>query len=412
MRTTTLAAATALLLATPLRAQEKPAPPPQPTASAGADGFVLQSETGDYRLQVRGYAHFDGRFYSGDDLNVATNTFLLRRVRPIVQGTVAKYFEFNITPDFGGGTTVIQDAFLNVKYSPKAQVRVGKYKSPVGLERLQSATAIHFIERAYPTSIVPNRDLGVLLHGDLWGGVLNYAAGILNGAPDGGSVDTDTNDGKDLEGRVFLSPFKKGTSRLKDLGFGISGTTGKQAGTLPTYRSGGQLAIVTAATGITADGTRKRYSPQLSLYSGRFGLLAEYAKSDSRVRKADGTHAQFEISAWQTTASLALSKEKASYSGVKPGKPFDPAKGQWGALELAARVNGLKLDNSAVAGALVDPTKSVTEAFAWAVGLNWSLNRNVKQVADYEHTSFTGGAAAGADRKSENAFLVRTQIVF
>jgi hypothetical protein len=29
---------------------------------------------------------------------------------------------------------------------------------PVGLERLQSANAIMFIERAQPTDIVPNRD--------------------------------------------------------------------------------------------------------------------------------------------------------------------------------------------------------------------------------------------------------------
>jgi hypothetical protein len=30
---------------------------------AGADGFVIQSESGDYRLQLRAYFNFDGRFY-------------------------------------------------------------------------------------------------------------------------------------------------------------------------------------------------------------------------------------------------------------------------------------------------------------------------------------------------------------
>lgn len=412
MKTLPLAlAALAAVVVTPARAQEKP-PEKKPAASAGADGFVIQSENGDYRLQVRGYTHFDGRFYPGDDAAVGTDAFLLRRVRPIVQGVVAKYFEFNITPDFGGGTTVLQDAFLNFKYSPKLQVRLGKYKSPVGLERLQSATAITFVERAYPTSIVPNRDVGALLHGELAGGVLTYAAGVFNGAPDGGSVDTDTNDGKDLEGRLFLSPLKKGKSVLKDLGFGISGTTGKQVGSLASYRSGGQLTIVTPATGVTADGTRTRFSPQLSLYTGRLGLLAEYASSDSRAKKADGTHAQFQVSGWQVTASLALTRDKASYAGVKPAKAFDPGQGQWGALELAARVNGFKVDEESVAAKLVDPAKSVSEAFAWGVGLNWSLNRNVKQVADYERTTFTAGAAAGADRPAENAFFIRTQISF
>ncbi|HVQ32006.1 MAG TPA: porin, partial [Vicinamibacteria bacterium] len=103
---------------------------------------------------------------------------------------------------------------------------------------------------------------------------------------------------------------------------------------------------------------------------------------------------------------------KASFTGVKPQKPFDPAKGQWGALELAARVNGIEFGSEARDAGLVDPIKSVREAFAWGAGLNWSLTRNVKQMADYERTSFTGGAAAGKDRDSENAFFIRTQISF
>ena len=41
------------------------------------------------------------------------------------------------------------------------------------------------MERALPTSLVPNRDVGVQLHGDLAGCVLHYAAAILDGAPGG-----------------------------------------------------------------------------------------------------------------------------------------------------------------------------------------------------------------------------------
>ena len=52
------------------------------------------------------------------------------------------------------------------------------------------------------------------------------------------------------------------------------------------------------------------------------------------------------------------------------------------------------------------------KAFAWAVGLNWYLNRNIKQVVDFERTTFTGGAADGADRPAENAFFIRTQVSF
>jgi phosphate-selective porin OprO/OprP len=436
MRTLSLAvAAAAALAAPPLRAQEaagapagpiapapqaeKPADKPagktekkSPLASAGADGFSVQNESGDFRLQMRGYVHFDGRFFTGDEGALAVDNFLLRRARPILQGTVGRYFEFQLTPDFGGGTAVIHDAWLDFKPSSKLKVKVGKFKSPVGLERLQSATATHFVERAFPTAIVPNRDIGIQVHGELAGGVFAYAGAFVDGAADGGSLDGDLNDSKDLAGRLFLSPFKKGDSAFKDLGFGIAGTTGKQTGPLPAYRSGGQISVITLVTGVTADGTRNRYSPQLSLYSGRFGLLAEYAQSDSKVKKADGARVDLKAKAWQATATFALTADKASYAGLRPKKPFDPSKGQWGALEVVARVHELKLDPSAVDDGLVDPARSPRKLSGWGVGLNWSLTRNVKQMADFNHVSFTGGAAARADRESENVFFIRTQLVF
>lgn len=406
------ALALAVLAGAGARAEEPQKPADPPKVTAGPEGFTLQSATGDYRLQLRGYVQFDGRFFSSDEGRLATDSFLLRRVRPILAGTVGRHFEFQIMPDFGGGTTVLQDAWLDFKPSPKLRVRVGKYKSPVGLERLQSATALTFVERAFPTLIVPNRDVGIMVHGELAGGIVAYAAGIFDGAPDGGSVDVDLNDGKDLAGRVFLSPFRRGKSALQGLGFGIAGTTGKQSGALPAYRSSGQVSIISILTGITADGTRQRYSPQLSFYSGPFGLLAEYAHSESWVKKPDTTRVQIRGSAWEATASLCLTGEAASYAGVRPKKPFDPTKGQWGALELAARVHGIDLDKSSYESGVVDPAKSVRKAFAWAVGLNWSMTRNVKQVVDFERTTFHGGAAGGDDRSPENAIFIRTQVSF
>jgi phosphate-selective porin OprO/OprP len=392
-------------------AATKPAETPKLTA--GKDGFVLQSSSGDYRLQLRGYVHFDGRFFPSDEGKLAVDIFLLRRVRPIFAGTVARHFEFQIMPDFGMGTTVLQDAWLDVNYSPKLRVRLGKLKSPVGLERLQSATAITFVERAYPTALVPNRDVGVMLHGELAGGVLAWAAGLFDGAPDGGSVDLDLADGKDVVGRVFLSPWKRSDSALKGLGFGVAGTTGKQAGALPAYRTGGQVSLLTIASGVTYDGTRNRLSPQLSFYSGRFGLMAEYAWSESWVKKAaTGTRTPFTGVAWQATATLTLTGEPASYTGVRPREAFEPGTGKWGALELAARANGIDVGTEAFGDGILEEAKSVRKAFAWAVGLNWTLSRNLKQTVDFERTTFTGGAEGGKDRPAENAVFVRTQISF
>jgi phosphate-selective porin OprO/OprP len=427
MRTVLFAAALAMAAA-PLRAQApdnpgatpSPAPAPAPTPAppekkpaAGGDGFLIQSEAGDYKLQFRAYTHFDARFYPVDDEKLAVDQFLLRRVRPILQGTVAKHFDFNLTPDFGGGTAVIQDAYLDVRYSPRARVRVGKFKTPLGLERLQSATAIIFVERAFPSALVSVRDVGAQIVGDLDGGVFSYAVGVFEGALDGASADLDTNDGKDLDARVFVSPFKKGRSRLKDLGFGIAGSVGDQTGALPSYRSGGQLTIASYVSGVTADGQRTRLVPQLSLYSGPLGLMAEYAQSDAFVRNgAGGQRTEVNVRAWQATATWTLTGEPASYAGVRPRNAFDPGQGHWGAVELGARVNGFEIDDEAFRAAVFDPARSVRDAFAWGVVLNWYLNLNVKQVVSYERTTFTAGASGGADRPDENALFLRTQLSF
>jgi phosphate-selective porin OprO/OprP len=404
---TACAALSVVLLAAPARAQE-----PAPAPSASDDGFQIQSDDGAYRLQLRAYAHFDGRFFPGDDDGLATDTFLVRRARPILQGTVARRFDFNLTPDFGGGTATLQDAFVDIRYAAGARLRAGKFKSPVGLERLQSATNIAFPERALPAALTPNRDVGLQLHGEVAGGIVGYAAALLNGSSDGASGDLDGSDGKELAGRLFLSPFKRRGGPLADLGFGIAATRGVHRGALPAYRSGGQLPIVAFLEGAALDGRRTRYVPQLSLYSGPLGLMAEFARSRSAVRTAEGAPAVFAARAWHATATLLLTADRASFTGVRPARPFDPARGQWGALELAARVNGFRVDGEAFAAGVLDLDRSVRTARAWAVGVNWYLNRNVKQVAAFERTVFTGGAPGGADRDAENALFVRTQLSF
>jgi phosphate-selective porin OprO/OprP len=381
--------------------------------TAGPEGFVIQSESGDFRLQLRGYVQFDGRFYP-DTPPPALDTFLVRRARPTFQGTVARYFAFTITPDFGAGAANLQDGFIDVRASRKLRARLGKFKPPVGLERLQPAAATTFVERALPTGLVPNRDLGVQLSGELGSGVVSYAAGVFNGALDGASIDFDLNSGKDLAGRLFVGPFARGTSFLKGLRFGVAGTTGDQRGIAAGYRSSGQvIPIFSYEAGVVADGPRTRLVPQLSFYGGPLGLLAEYVSSRATVRRTDESPtAKVHLQAWQVTAVLSLTGDATAYGGVRPRRPFDPAAGQWGALELAARVNGFTADETAFTQGLASPDVSVRKAFAWGVGLNWHLNRNVKQQVDYERTTFTGGAPGGADKPAENALFIRTQLAF
>lgn len=151
------------------------------------DGFFIQSPDGEFKLKVGGYTHADERFFLGGADRPNVSQFVFRRARINLEGTVFKFFDFRILPDFASSKLVLQDAYLDARPVPEAKVRVGKFKTPFGLERLQSATSIAFIERALPTNLVPNRDLGLQVHGDLLRGAVSYAAGVFNGVPDGGT---------------------------------------------------------------------------------------------------------------------------------------------------------------------------------------------------------------------------------
>lgn len=390
------------------------------SATASKDGFNIKSADGAFQVKIRGYVQLDGRFWLDDEERPATDTFLIRRARPIVEGTVFKIFDFRIMPDFGGGTTVLQDAYLDARFKPGFKLRAGKFKPPVGLERLQSGTDLLFVERAHPTSLVPNRDLGVQLHGDFANGGVNYAVGMFNGVLDGGSGDADTNDSKDLAARLFFQPFLAGGGPLKGLGVGIAATRGDQEGTaaapaLPVFRTPGQQTFFsyradgTAAGTTIADGERFRLSPQGYFYSGPFGALAEYAVSRNEVRRGTVTE-ELEHKAWQVAGSWVLTGGEPSFRSVNPKKNFDPAAGTYGAFEIAARISRLEVDDAAFP-IFANPASSASTAESWAVGFNWYFNRNIKWYLDYERTRFDGGAATG-DREDESIVFTRFQVAF
>jgi phosphate-selective porin OprO/OprP len=400
-----------------------------PSVSLGANGFSVRSADSNFVFKVRGYIQGDGRFYADEE--AANDTFLIRRARPIFEGTVYEKFDFRLMLDFASGINssavnngILQDAYLNARFLPEFQVQIGKFKEPVGLERLQSGANLLFVERGYPTQLVPNRDVGVQLQGDLLAGLLRYEAGVFNGVADGGSGDVDASDDeKDLAGRLFARPFKNSdTDALRELGLGVAGTWGKQdgSGMLGKYKSPGQQqffsyrsgAGTAAAPNVVADGDHWRISPQFYYYLGSFGLFGEYVISDQSVRRDAGTSssAWVENTAWQVSASYVLTGEENSWKGFTPKRAFNPAEGGWGAWEIAARVGQLEVDDAAFP-LFADPATSASAASSWGVGLNWYLNKSVKFNFDYEQTDFDGGTS-GLLEEGEHVFLTRAQISF
>jgi len=380
----------------------------QPKVTAGKEGFVIRSADGDFQFRLRGLLQADGRAFPDGAPALGTSALFLRRARPITDLTAFKYFTVRLTPDFGQGKVVLFDAYLDFRLGTGLSFRTGKAKPQIGLERLQSASDIRFIERGLPTNLVPNRDVGFQAFGDLAGGRLSYAAGVFNGVPDLGNLDGDATNSKDLVGRLFAQP-------IKGLGFGIAGSSGIEHGTvtapsLAAYVTPGQQPMFRYRDSTIANGRRYRVTPQAYVYAGPLGLLGEYVVSSQVVTRGAAV-GELKHTSWQVAGSWYVTSERASFTTVAPRRPFDPSAKGWGALEIGARYGELTIDDVAFP-TFANTANAVRDARAWGVGVTWHFAWGVQLSANYEQTRFTGGAAAGGDRATEHFFVTRFQQSF
>ncbi len=436
--------------------------------SAGADGFTLKSPDGNFILNTKGLLQVDFRSFF-DDTNYTdvrarkdsaygdangdlkhfpklANTFLLRKVRPTWDATLWKYYNFRLTPDFGGGSTVLLDAYGEVNFWPAFKLRVGKFTPPIGLERIQSASDNNFVEYNFPSLLAPQRDLGAQLSGDFLNQSVSYAVGIFNGAFDGANKDADSSFDKDYDGRIFVQPFKAtDIDLLNGLGVGIAGSWGRLWGdsvntNVPGYKTSGQntfFSYRTTKSGSTvldsgtvrAAGDHYRINPEAYWYVGPVSLFGEYILSAEKVTRskpirdtntADKNYIErnpvtLKNQAWGVSASWVVTGEPATYKSVKPRHNLSPDGSGIGAIEIVARAGQFIVDPKAFP-LYADSTASARKATSFGAGINWYVSRNAKWVLDYEHTSFEAGAkdwnSVAKDRDPEQVLTARLQLTF
>jgi phosphate-selective porin OprO and OprP len=361
-----------------------------PTVEVGKKGLAITSADKQYSIKLTGYAQVDNRTFidggtKGDD------ELLGRRLRPILTVQASKDFSFRLMPDFAGSSTRVFDAHFDYRYSDPLQFRIGKFKPPVGLERLQSAADTFFAERGHPNNLAPSRDYGVMVYGELIPEI-EYQVGVFNG-----NADLANSDGDDDNHKVGGSFGKRG------------GTT--SATLLPEYRTPGQAVFFRYTTNTFATGDLTRIYPQAYYYYNNWGVLAEYAITAQDVQLTTN-RASLRHQAWQVVGSYVLTGEDVDFKGsVKPARNFEPAKGGWGAFELVARVGETDIDNDTFP-TFSSLTTSASRARSYGTGINWYLNENVKLVSNFELTTFDGGAAGSADRADEKVVISRAQFRF
>ncbi|MCU0243060.1 MAG: OprO/OprP family phosphate-selective porin [Vicinamibacteria bacterium] len=421
------------------KAQPTPAPKlspsPSPTATATPsvsikDGLFVKSADGTSSVRLTGVVQIDHRALSG--AVDKSSTFSIRRVNMGVVGSWNKLtdycFEMEMsaldpTATFSPRRLAIHNAYVGLTLATGLKLRAGQFKVPFETETTNfSDRYIDFSERSWIQRLVPGRDTGVMLHGELFKGRVDYAAGVFNGSTNesGGKNAIDTNRGKDLVAQARYRPLAASRQKwLKNLQLGGGYTTGDSTGdglsSIASNDSG--LRVLTIESGVTGDERRARLAGEIYWMGGPFSVKGEVAELKADLARASQVRT-IEMQAYFVSASWLLTGEEKVAGRVTPKKDFSLKDKTWGSWEIAARLSGFSnrhaFDGLATQR-LADPALSTNSLRSLSFALNWRLNALSRMVFCYTRESYNtliAKSATSASGKNSTTLLTRFMVEF
>jgi phosphate-selective porin OprO/OprP len=446
--------------------------------------FILESANEANSISLTGRMHLDYRASSldamdlgpsarGDDRDSASmaDQFELRRARLGVKGKFAKDFKYEVVGNLPG-TATLDVAYVDFAKFDAFQIRAGKFKQPFGLEELISSNNMTMMERSYLDQTVPGKKIGVQvmgapakgltyalstfqnndverdLHGDGYASgagrfTFNFAesmgdkesvmhvglAGLSSTYSIAPSTTSQTNSTAGTDSRASINSFRSAGRGLANIFRGQigGGTCGQLSYSCPIEFN---AKVVQQAAGLEGIFAR-----------GPFKIMGEMSRGQYKAEHNVGTNVSYDTDTFYAEAGYFITGEKYAdsykngvFGSFKPKNNFDLDKGDLGAIELAFRVEGFRVEDtnlgtsglgSRLQGTLdgsgtANGTKSKADTFT--AGIRWILNPNVVFKANYAYTnlgrayapidiSATSGSN-GANVSSEQLFMTRLQYMF
>ena len=283
---------------------------------------------------------FEGRFGQ----TALKDRFRLRRARINLTGDFAEQFDFKVEGDFensdglNSSRTAFEatDIFVNWHQFAEANVKLGQWKAPFGLEQLTPDQYLIIIERSLPTgAITPERQIGIQLWGkpfaNIWPDgkdLLTYYAGIFNG--NGRNTTNNDNNNFMYVGRLESTLFKGFFGKDSSLKLG--------ADVLNSRDDAGTNISQTLNLLVNADGSlspfvlpgadeRTAWGVDAWLKLGPFDLIGEYLQEKVNGRTVNGVppgFADFTTNGYYITAAYFLIPKKlqaaVQWQDLNPGQ--------------------------------------------------------------------------------------------
>ena len=351
----------------------------------------------DIRVQADGAVFFGAPEYA-DPIGNGTS---IRRARFAVKGQIDEnwYGEFDM--DLANGLVELKDAIVRYTGIPNLDLQVGNFKENFSIQRNTTSRYLQFMERPMVCSaLAPSRHLGInakYAKDWLWlsaGAFTQEVAGSeewTNVADN--NKDFGRNAGYSLTSKVVFRPLYKMDNASLHIGAAYSYRTTKVSqatGEWGTYRASARNSTSINRKKYLDTNNLKGYDHNnlwtVELAGHWDGIRYEAAYIGDNVRFSDpenpasvGTPS-INLYGWyvQTGYLLFGGKQRydangAKYTKIKPGK-------KWGDVELCFRYEFVDLNA---------PERNVFggSAEAYAVGLNWWVNNNVKMQLNWQYNN-------------------------
>ncbi|HET9419376.1 MAG TPA: porin, partial [Chthoniobacterales bacterium] len=242
------------------------------------------------------------------------------------------------------------DIFINWHAIPDANLKIGQWKAPFGLEQITPDPQLYTIERSLPTgALTPERQIGAQLWGKPLTNILpdqkdlvTYYTGIFNG--NGRNFNNNDNNEFMYVGRVELLPFK-GTVMGQEASLKLGGDylfSRDETGTNIAPSLNLKVNPDGSLTSFTLPNPDERhgYSFDAWLKIGPFDLIGEYLDERVRPRVGPGVtpgFTEFEANGFYVQGSYFLLPKKLQ--AVVKWEHLNP--GQFGSDGISSIIGGL-----------------------------------------------------------------------
>lgn len=338
-------------------------------------GFSLESADGTVVVDFWTHQMVEaiesvGTQFDGDTLRV-------RHSRLGLQATLLRRLTVLTQVDFAQDKPLL-DAFAEYQITKPVNVRVGRFKVPMGTAFLPRRDFWDFVEPScYVCGLIPRRDLGAMVYGGggLSGIFLKYSFGVFTGVQDGYK---DADGSKDLAARFTINPFPSDDFDL-NLSFGWTGGDTNEPLDKFSISDDSVTDLVRFPSPVAYDGYRYRFSFEGEVLWRNFALGAEYVVQSARIA-GGAVSDRFEMkgaSAW--FAWIVTGEKKSREEWLVP-------EGTLGALEIVARLSMFRADSGLAP--LASSGKFTDGSVQFLAGVNWYPNRYLRLMVDYQHSRF------------------------